>query len=76
MKEWFYALIIALAMSCAYMLDGEATTLITEYDRQTKSQAYQTCRDIGGPNAWYVITDAGKLVCLNKRGNKLSRQPE
>lgn len=75
MKEWIAALVIAIVLSCAYMLDGEASTL-DWYDQPTKTQAYKTCRDIGGPNAWYVITDAGKIVCLNKRGNKLSEQPK
>lgn len=42
----------------------------TDYE----DQIYKACRQIGGPNVGYYIKD-GKPVCTNKRGQRLSRQP-
>lgn len=78
MKNWLYALAIAIILSCSYMLDGHAFQPNISYlqANPTKSQAYESCKRIGGQNAWFVITDSGKIVCVNKRGNKLSEQPK
>jgi len=75
MKEWIAAIIIAIVMSTAYMLDGNAQPITFNYERPTKSEAYKTCAAIGGPNAWFKFDKNDKLICTNKRGDKLWRQP-
>jgi hypothetical protein len=77
-KNWLYALAIAIILSCSYMLDGHAfEPKYFHFDtKPDKIEAYQACKKIGGPNAWFVVTDSGKIVCVNKRGNKLSEQPK
>jgi hypothetical protein len=37
--------------------------------------AYRLCAKIGGPNVGFYFNDKGKLVCTNKRGNRLKEQP-
>lgn len=79
MKDWLYAAaaVFAILFSMA-MLDDYGFEPNAKYigSNPTKSEAYQMCQEIGGPNAWFVTTDSGKIICVNKRGNKLSEQPK
>lgn len=43
----------------------------TDYE----DQIYKACRQIGGPNVGYYIKQDGTTICTNKRGQRLSRQP-
>ena len=79
MKDWLYAAAAVFAiLTVSSCLDGHAFVRNTAYigSNPTKSEAYQICQEIGGPNAWFVISDSGKIICVNKRGNKLSEQPK
>lgn len=79
MKDWLYAAAAVFTiLTVSSCLDGHGFTSNTAYigGNPTKSEAYQMCREIGGPNAWFVTTDSGKIICVNKRGNKLSEQPK
>lgn len=75
--NWIVAIIIALALGASHYLDvwsSSADHGLLDM-RPSDKTAQRLCADIGGPNAWYVYTESGKLVCVNKRGNKLSVQP-
>jgi len=73
--DWLIAAAVIVAVGSAYMLDGHAMKIEALTPRPTDATAYRLCAAIGGPNAWFVYTDSGKLVCVNKRGNKLKEQP-
>lgn len=79
MKDWLYtAAAVFTILTVSSCLDGHAIQPNHAYvgSNPTKSEAYQMCREIGGPNAWFVTADSGKIICVNKRGNKLSEQPK
>lgn len=79
MKDWLYATAAVFTiLTVSSCLDGHGFTSNTAYtgSNPTKSEAYHMCREIGGPNAWFVTSDSGKIICVNKRGNKLSEQPK
>lgn len=73
-KTWIIATVAVLAVLClGTMLDASA--LSARAMRPSDATAYRLCASIGGPNAWFVYNDAGKLICVNKRSNKLKTQP-
>lgn len=55
----------------AWMQAGIAKPIAADYE----DQIYKACRQVGGPNVGYYFKD-GKAICTNKRGQRLSRQPD
>lgn len=82
-NNWFLATLIALALSCSYMLDGPDEVESKQHDAQLISQAQaaaseeeqleraatQVCVKLNGPNYIHRWTVDGKLTCV-------LRQPE
>jgi hypothetical protein len=42
---------------------------------QMSKDAQAACAAFAGPNAWYTFDKRGRVVCTNKRGDRLKEQP-
>lgn len=42
---------------------------------QQAREAQALCADFAGPNAWFTFDKTGRVICTNKRGNRLKEQP-
>jgi hypothetical protein len=79
--NWSIAGLIALGMSCAYLLDGSPTELEAARDaaaarddgisralaaQRMERLAQQAC----GANAGWQVLDSGSVQCFTKRGHR------
>ena len=74
-KWMLYFIGMGILMLTALMVVSAAQAVTSDRVTLSDKTAYRMCAEIGGPNVWFYFNDNGKLVCTNKRGNRLRTQP-
>ena len=66
------ALTVLIVISAGHQAKANASNPSIEQARQARA----TCAAFAGPNAWFRFDSNGRVVCTNKRGDKLKEQPK
>lgn len=75
LAKWLLYCFGLMTLALSALLIVNAVNYITSRPSVSDTTAYRLCAEIGGPNAGFFFDRTGKLVCTNKRGNKLRTQP-
>lgn len=74
-KWMLYFIAMGILLLTSLMVVSAAQTVSSDQLRLSDKTAYRLCAEIGGPNVGFYFSDVGKLICTNKRGNRLRTQP-
>ena len=73
--EWLFYCVCLIALAVAALALLTTASVFVTRVTTSDADAYRICSAIGGPNAWFFYDKNGKLVCTNKRGYRLGKQP-